>query len=62
MRVHGQRRPSPQPLLNPKPNTLTPTGAEQARLDAAKNAEQQLADDDDVVVSDIDEDDDYGLV
>jgi hypothetical protein len=48
--------------LNLKPSTLTPTVAEQARLDAAKNAEQQLADDDDVVVSDIDEDDDDGLV
>jgi len=36
--------------------------AEKARLDAAKNAESQLSDDDDVVVSDIDEDEDDGLV
>jgi len=36
--------------------------AEKARLDAAKNAESQLSDDDDVVVSDIDEEEDDGLV
>jgi hypothetical protein len=35
---------------------------EKARLRAAKEAEAQLASDDDVVVSDIDEDEDDGFI